>query len=259
MRLLKHMFFSLVIVVVGAGSSAALDVMPPDSIITYTEHIVIAEDGTAEVTVTAQIAVSEAGKFIIPLNLPKGENFTQASDNEVRAEIINARGIKYIGFTVEDAAPDPDEVFTFTYTIPGFYVYEEMRKDRLGRLRFRYSFHNSVASKIAYYKLTVLFAEGYDVHFVDALTNIIRGRSNDADDIHIIADEERGKRGFYIEKQDMKFSEHARIQVEITNLKPAWPFLVLMLAFGAWSLYYYRDHLKEEEGDGGEKQLVKGL
>ena len=259
MRLVIHLFFSLVILVVGAGSSAALDVMPPDSIITYTEHIVIPEDGTAEVTVTVQLAVSETGKFIVPLNLPKAENFTQVSDNQVRAEIINARGIKYIGFTVDEEPPGPDEVFTFTYTIPGFYVYADKRKDRLGRIRFRYSFHNSVASKIAHYKLTVLFTEGYDVHFVDALTNIIRGRSSDADDINIVADTERGKRGFNIEKKDLKFSEHARIQVEITDLEPAWPFLVLLLAFGAWAVFYYRDHLKEDEGDEGEKQLVKGL
>ncbi len=257
MRLVKHMFYSLVILVVGAGSSAALDVMPPDSILTYTEHIVIPEDGTAEVTVTVQIAVSEIGKFIVPLNLPKAENFTQVSDNQVRAEIINARGIKYIGFTVDEELPDSEEVFTFTYTIPGFYVYADKNQDRLGRIRFRYSFHNSVASKIAYYKLTVLFAESYDVHFVGALTNIIRGRSNDADDIHIIADRERGKRGFFIEKKDVKYSEHARIQVEITDKEPGWPFLVLMLAFGAWAIFYYRDHLKEEDGE--EKQLVKGL
>ncbi len=258
MRLVKHMLFSLVILVVGAGSSAALDVLPPDSIITYTEHIVIPEDGTAEVTVTVKLAVSETGKFIVPLNLPKAENFTQVSDNQVRAEIINARGIKYIGFLVEDDIPDAEEVFTFTYAVPGFYVYEDQRVDRLGRIRFRYNYHNSVASKISYYKLTVLFEEAYDVHFVGALTNIIRGRSSDADDIQIVADQERGKRGFYIEKKDMIFSEHARIQVEITDQEPAWPFLALLLAFGAWAVYYYRDHLKEGD-DEEEKQLVKGL
>ncbi len=257
MRLVKHLLFSLVILVVGAGSSAALDVMPPDSIITYTEHIVIPEDGTAEVTITAQIAVNEIGKYIIPLNLPKAENFTQVSDNEVHAEIINARGIKYIGLFVEDTIPDPEEVFTFTYTIPDFYVYEDISKDRLGRIRFRYSFHNSVASEILFYKLSVLFEESYDVHFVDALTNIIRGRSSDADDIQIVADQERGKRGFYIEKRNMEFSEHARIQVEITEQDPALALLVLFIVFGAWAMYYYRDHLKEEDGD--EKQLVKGL
>ncbi len=256
MILYKHLLSTLVAIIVFGGSVFANDLLAPDSILVYNEKIVIVENGDAEVTVTVHVAATEPGTYIVPLNSQKAQNVTQVTRSPVQISVVEDRGVKYLGVTFPEDPADINEPVVLTYNVSGFYVYEKQRKDNLGRIRFSYTFDNSVPANIKDYMLTVFFIDPYNIHFVGELTNIVRGRSSSADAIDIIKDHDLGKRGFRIKKEDLGFKKSSSIRVELVERKRSALFLILLLAFGAWAVFYYRDHL---EDTGEEKQLVKGL
>jgi hypothetical protein len=256
MILYKHLLSTLVAIILFGGSVFANGLQAPDSIMVYTEKIVIAESGDAEVTVTLHVAASEPGTYIVPLNSQRAKDVTQITRSRVQVSVVEHMGVKYLGVTFPEDPAEINEPVVLTYQLSGFYVFEKQRKDNLGRIRFSYTFDNSVPAKISAYTLTVLFADPYNVHFVGELTNIVRGRNSSADAIDIINDHELGMRGFRIKKEDLGYKKSSSIRVELIAWNRSVLFLLVLLAFGAWAVYYYRDHLVD---DGEEKQLVKGL
>ncbi|TVQ67553.1 MAG: hypothetical protein EA363_12155 [Balneolaceae bacterium] len=256
MILYKHLLSTLVAIIVFGGSVFANDLLAPDSVLVYNEKIVIVENGDAEVTVTVHVAATEPGTYIVPLNSQKAQNVTQVTRSPVQISVVEDRGVKFLGVTFPEDPAGINEPIVLTYNLPGFYVYEKQRKDNLGRIRFSYTFDNTVPANIKEYMLTVLFIDPYNVHFVGELTNIVRGRSSSFDAINVITDHDLGKRGFRVIKEDLAYRKSSSIRVELVARSVSVLFLLALLAFGAWAVFYYRDHL---EDTGEERQLVKGL
>lgn len=258
MALYKYFLSMLTAVILFSGTAFAgsHSVQVPDSIMIYHEKMVIAENGDAEVHVHVQIGASEPGRYIVPLNASRPQNLQMVSHPEIGVKVHREHGIRFIALDIQEVDQPVTDVLRVKYTLPGYYVFDEQRKDALGRIRFSYRFTNSVNPALNEYKFTVLFAQPYNIHFIGATRNIVRGRSSDFDAIDIYRDKDTGMNGFTVTKEDMRFGRPSSIRAEIKDHSPSFLFLLAMLVFAGWGFWYYRGHLEETDE---EKQLVKGL
>lgn len=211
----------------------------------YHQRVIVAEDGSAEISIEAQVTDRAGDSLLIPLNCTKEIADLQVVDSVASLERISRGGVDFV--KVEAVQGRLPESIVITFRVPDYLSWQEAGPKNFGNFELSYRFTNASFAMIPDVKGEVVLPQSFVVHAI--VESIPRVSKNDPVTSYTVTKYE-DKHAISIEGKDLSFGASLFVKFNARKQEKSPIMLIFFLILAVGYLIFFTDALKEEVNGG---------